>query len=111
VINCYKYHGREDLLPTFADDEDKVNALISQSGDEDEDMELSNPPTIHTVTTMTPPTGNSNVSMPKGLFGVSVGVFRDKNDIPRENNKLSYWVNNLQWSDSNDLTLLGIFLG
>nr|AAL90347.1 RE22432p [Drosophila melanogaster] len=60
VINCYKYHGREDLLPTFADDEDKVNALISQSGDEDEDMELSNPPTIHTVTTMTPPTGNSN---------------------------------------------------
>lgn len=62
VINCYKYHGREDLLPTFADDEDKVNALISQSGDEDEDMELSNPPTIHTVTTMTPPTGNSNVS-------------------------------------------------
>nr|NP_001014712.1 erect wing, isoform H [Drosophila melanogaster]AAX52470.1 erect wing, isoform H [Drosophila melanogaster] len=61
VINCYKYHGREDLLPTFADDEDKVNALISQSGDEDEDMELSNPPTIHTVTTMTPPTGNSNL--------------------------------------------------
>jgi len=63
VINCYKYHGREDLLPTFADDEDKVNALISQSGDEDEDMELSNPPTIHTVTTMTPPTDNSNVSI------------------------------------------------
>ncbi|SPP88868.1 blast:DNA-binding protein Ewg [Drosophila guanche] len=60
VINCYKYHGREDLLPTFADDDDKVNALISQSGDEDEDMELSSTPTIHTVTTMTPPSGNSN---------------------------------------------------
>ncbi|XP_062139866.1 DNA-binding protein Ewg isoform X3 [Drosophila sulfurigaster albostrigata] len=55
VINCYKYHGREDLLPTFADDEDKVNALISQSGDEDEDMEqLSNTPTIQTVQTVTP---------------------------------------------------------
>lgn len=73
MINCYKYHGREDLLPTFADDEDKVNALISQSGDEDEDMELSNPPTIHTVTTMTPPTGNSNVSCYR--IGVSVFVF------------------------------------
>nr|CAD7569154.1 unnamed protein product [Timema californicum] len=23
VINCYKYHGREDLLPAFSDDEDK----------------------------------------------------------------------------------------
>ncbi|XP_032594630.1 DNA-binding protein Ewg isoform X4 [Drosophila grimshawi] len=55
VINCYKYHGREDLLPTFADDEDKVNALISQSGDEDEDMEqLSNTPTIQTVQTVAP---------------------------------------------------------
>ncbi|CAG2164825.1 unnamed protein product [Oppiella nova] len=23
VINCYKFHGREDLLPAFSDDEDK----------------------------------------------------------------------------------------
>ncbi|XP_072938929.1 DNA-binding protein Ewg isoform X13 [Epargyreus clarus] len=23
VINCYKYHGREDLLPAFTDDDDK----------------------------------------------------------------------------------------
>lgn len=23
VINCYKYHGREDLLPAFSEDEDK----------------------------------------------------------------------------------------
>ncbi|KRF94083.1 DNA-binding protein Ewg isoform X2 [Drosophila mojavensis] len=60
VINCYKYHGREDLLPTFADDEDKVNALISQSGDEDEDMEqLSNTPTIQTVQTVTPATNQT----------------------------------------------------
>ncbi|XP_034490408.1 DNA-binding protein Ewg isoform X1 [Drosophila innubila] len=61
VINCYKYHGREDLLPTFADDEDKVNALISQSGDEDEDMEqLSNTPTIQTVQTVTPAVTTTN---------------------------------------------------
>lgn len=23
VINCYKYHGREDLLPAFTDDDEK----------------------------------------------------------------------------------------
>lgn len=23
VINCYKYHGREDLLPAFTNDDDK----------------------------------------------------------------------------------------
>lgn len=23
VVNCYKYHGREDLLPAFTDDDDK----------------------------------------------------------------------------------------
>lgn len=26
MINCYKYHGREDLLPAFSEDEDKNNA-------------------------------------------------------------------------------------
>ncbi|XP_017852678.1 DNA-binding protein Ewg isoform X3 [Drosophila busckii] len=58
VINCYKYHGREDLLPTFADEDDKVNALISQSGDEDEEMEqlVSNTPTIQAVQNVTPAT-------------------------------------------------------
>lgn len=25
VINCYKFHGREDLLPAFTEDEEKVN--------------------------------------------------------------------------------------
>ncbi|XP_068152708.1 DNA-binding protein Ewg-like isoform X1 [Drosophila tropicalis] len=57
VINCYKYHGREDLLPTFADDDD--NALISQSGDEDEEMELPTRPTIQRVTTIKPSQTNN----------------------------------------------------
>lgn len=39
VINCYKYHGREDLLPTFADDDDKVSQLICQTVDDEEDEE------------------------------------------------------------------------
>ncbi|XP_026739360.1 DNA-binding protein P3A2 isoform X3 [Trichoplusia ni] len=32
VINCYKYHGREDLLPAFTDDDDKgpVTQTMSQ---------------------------------------------------------------------------------
>ncbi|XP_034938422.1 DNA-binding protein P3A2 isoform X1 [Chelonus insularis] len=31
VINCYKYHGREDLLPAFSEDDDnKQNILIQQ---------------------------------------------------------------------------------
>ncbi|XP_037914008.1 DNA-binding protein Ewg isoform X3 [Hermetia illucens] len=29
VINCYRYHGREDLLPTFSDEEDKVNQMVN----------------------------------------------------------------------------------
>uniref|UniRef100_A0A0K8TKT8 Putative dna-binding protein ewg-like isoform x3 n=1 Tax=Tabanus bromius TaxID=304241 RepID=A0A0K8TKT8_TABBR len=34
VINCYRYHGREDLLPTFSDEDDKINLhhLTGNSG-------------------------------------------------------------------------------
>ncbi|KAL0279571.1 UNVERIFIED_CONTAM: hypothetical protein PYX00_001099 [Menopon gallinae] len=28
VINCYKFHGREDLLPAFSEDEDKASGVI-----------------------------------------------------------------------------------
>lgn len=28
VINCYKFHGREDLLPAFNEEDDKSNVLI-----------------------------------------------------------------------------------
>ncbi|XP_033327956.1 DNA-binding protein Ewg isoform X3 [Megalopta genalis] len=31
VINCYKFHGREDLLPAFSEEDDKSNVLIQQS--------------------------------------------------------------------------------
>ncbi|XP_011498913.1 PREDICTED: LOW QUALITY PROTEIN: DNA-binding protein P3A2 [Ceratosolen solmsi marchali] len=30
VINCYKFHGREDLLPAFSEEDDKSNILIQQ---------------------------------------------------------------------------------
>ncbi|XP_022222878.2 DNA-binding protein Ewg-like isoform X2 [Drosophila obscura] len=41
VISCYKYHGREDLLPSFDDLDDvlKLNDSIAQASNED--MELS----------------------------------------------------------------------
>lgn len=33
VINCYKYHGREDLIPVFNEEEEKKNMMeASTSG-------------------------------------------------------------------------------
>lgn len=31
VINCYKFHGREDLLPAFSEEDDKSNVLLQQT--------------------------------------------------------------------------------
>ncbi|RLU17565.1 hypothetical protein DMN91_009801 [Ooceraea biroi] len=31
VINCYKFHGREDLLPAFNEEDDKSNVIIQQA--------------------------------------------------------------------------------
>lgn len=60
VINCYKYHGREDLLPTFADDEDKIEML---EGEEDDEMDEHEPPTSTTIQTVAnASTNTTNVS-------------------------------------------------
>ncbi|XP_044764842.1 DNA-binding protein Ewg isoform X2 [Coccinella septempunctata] len=32
VINCYKFHGREDLLPTFTEEDDKNNIQLHTNG-------------------------------------------------------------------------------
>jgi hypothetical protein len=29
VINCYKFHGREDLLPAFTEEDEKANATAT----------------------------------------------------------------------------------
>ena len=29
VINCYKYHGRDDLLPKFSEEEDLKRVQVS----------------------------------------------------------------------------------
>lgn len=31
VINCYKYHGREDLIPVFNEEEEKKNMMEASS--------------------------------------------------------------------------------
>lgn len=31
VINCYKFHGREDLLPAFCEEDEKANALATSN--------------------------------------------------------------------------------
>uniref|UniRef100_A0A182N538 Nuclear respiratory factor 1 NLS/DNA-binding dimerisation domain-containing protein n=1 Tax=Anopheles dirus TaxID=7168 RepID=A0A182N538_9DIPT len=35
VINCYKYHGREDLLPAFSEEDEKANAIATASSNID----------------------------------------------------------------------------
>lgn len=81
VINCYKYHGREDLLPTFADEEDKINNMISNEEEDEEEkvimQPVSNNNTITTIQTVSahqpPPTATANVSF-KVLIAYIVGV-------------------------------------
>lgn len=51
VINCYKYHGREDLLPTFADEDDKVTQIVNQATMDA--GSTSNTPTVVTTTSTT----------------------------------------------------------
>lgn len=29
MINCYKFHGREDLLPAFSEEDEKANQLAT----------------------------------------------------------------------------------
>ena len=63
VINCYKYHGREDLLPTFADDDDKVGQLICHTVEEEEELDeefnnTSTTSTLPTVSNVATNTGN-----------------------------------------------------
>ncbi|XP_073831210.1 DNA-binding protein Ewg isoform X7 [Musca autumnalis] len=53
VINCYKYHGREDLLPTFADEDDKVSQLISHEEEEEEEEVIVQPVNNNNNTTTT----------------------------------------------------------
>ncbi|XP_037828085.1 DNA-binding protein Ewg isoform X4 [Lucilia sericata] len=64
VINCYKYHGREDLLPTFADEEEKVSQMISHEEEEEEEEVIVQPvsnqaTTIQTIHTTNAPTNTT----------------------------------------------------
>lgn len=49
VINCYKYHGREDLLPAFTDDEDKTGTVGVISRHRVESPPSHSPPTTAQV--------------------------------------------------------------
>ncbi|XP_050068782.1 DNA-binding protein Ewg [Anopheles maculipalpis] len=56
VINCYKYHGREDLLPAFSEEDEKANAIATASSNVDV-MKIENG-SIVTVG----PAGNNNTT-------------------------------------------------
>lgn len=81
VINCYKYHGREDLLPTFADEDDKVSQLISQEDDDEEEEEplivqpVSNQATtIQTIHTTNAPT-NTATNVRVNIYFLNSSLF------------------------------------
>ncbi|CAH2007884.1 unnamed protein product [Acanthoscelides obtectus] len=47
VINCYKFHGREDLLPAFTEEDEKANAAATANAN----MSTQYTPTVlHTIT-------------------------------------------------------------
>ncbi|CAH2007881.1 unnamed protein product [Acanthoscelides obtectus] len=43
VINCYKFHGREDLLPAFTEEDEKANAAATANAN-------YTPTVLHTIT-------------------------------------------------------------
>ncbi|XP_019526117.1 DNA-binding protein Ewg isoform X4 [Aedes albopictus] len=50
VINCYKYHGREDLLPAFSEEDEKANAIATANSNV-EQIKIQNTNVITTTTT------------------------------------------------------------
>ncbi|XP_058802103.1 DNA-binding protein P3A2 isoform X5 [Phymastichus coffea] len=66
VINCYKFHGREDLLPAFSEEDDKSNIIVHQpsassqqstasQGSQSQQTQISQYPTV--LQTITNPDG------------------------------------------------------
>ncbi|XP_058447412.1 DNA-binding protein Ewg isoform X2 [Malaya genurostris] len=49
VINCYKYHGREDLLPAFTEEDEKANAIATANSNV-EQIKIQNSNVITTTT-------------------------------------------------------------
>ncbi|XP_065095430.1 DNA-binding protein Ewg isoform X4 [Ochlerotatus camptorhynchus] len=49
VINCYKYHGREDLLPAFSEEDEKANAIATANSNV-EQIKIHNTNVITTTT-------------------------------------------------------------
>ncbi|XP_058825998.1 DNA-binding protein Ewg isoform X2 [Topomyia yanbarensis] len=49
VINCYKYHGREDLLPAFSEEDEKANAIATANSNV-EQIKIHNSNVITTTT-------------------------------------------------------------
>ncbi|XP_072386677.1 DNA-binding protein Ewg-like [Diabrotica undecimpunctata] len=47
VLNCYKFHGREDLLPAFTEEDEKVNQATTANAD---DTMQCTPTILHTIT-------------------------------------------------------------
>lgn len=75
VINCYKFHGREDLLPAFSDDEEKntnshtkekVKSRSSHSG-----INLTNMTANHNVATVSTLSAETTATLQAAAQGVN----------------------------------------
>ncbi|XP_039276523.1 DNA-binding protein Ewg isoform X6 [Nilaparvata lugens] len=73
VINCYKYHGREDLLPAFSEADDNSNAgnqLGGQQQAANQSASQANNQAQTTVTTQYAPAVLQTISNPDGTVSI-----------------------------------------
>ncbi|XP_026463233.1 DNA-binding protein P3A2 isoform X2 [Ctenocephalides felis] len=50
VINCYKFHGREDLLPAFCEEDEKANATATANSSVSSNISQYAPAVLQTIT-------------------------------------------------------------
>ncbi|XP_018325639.1 DNA-binding protein P3A2 isoform X2 [Agrilus planipennis] len=86
VINCYKYHGREDLLPAFSEEDEKANQAATANANVSTSIATQFTPTVlHTITN---PDGtvsivqvdpnNPIITLPDGTTAHVQGMATDK---------------------------------
>ncbi|KAG5673899.1 hypothetical protein PVAND_003901 [Polypedilum vanderplanki] len=76
VINCYKYHGREDLLPAFSEEDEKANAIATANANYQTVLQ-TNPDGTFSLIQVDPSTLSNNpsiITLPDGTTAQVQGV-------------------------------------
>ncbi|CRK86892.1 CLUMA_CG000717, isoform A [Clunio marinus] len=74
VINCYKYHGREDLLPAFSEEDEKANAIATANAN-------VGVLKVHNPNTVTSSSSNANQSTTTTITTVSSNNAANNNNV------------------------------